>query len=116
MWLRNNCVNATEIPSVNHTLCKTKQREAGEVKSKMGKCPLRGNNPPPPPPPPPFSPRLIRLGVVIAISSIGVVYLWRRTSRRHRLPDRNVEPQEDGTVETESQLSVSYIYIYILVN
>ena len=64
---------------------------------------------------------LLGLGVSAAAVSIGAVYLWRRrTSKRHKLPDRSVEPQEDGTVEsksstieTEPQLPVSYfIYIY----
>ena len=81
---------------------------------------LELQNPLPPlPPPPPFPIlELLGLGAVIA-SGIGAFYLWKRT---HRLPDGNVEPQEDGTVEsnsstveTEPQLPVSYnIYIYIL--
>ena len=67
---------------------------------------------------------LLGLGVSVAAVSIGAVYLWRRrTSKRHKLPDRSVEPQEDGaveskssTVETEPQLPVSYdIYINRLI-
>ena len=60
--------------------------------------------------------KLLALGAVIALVSIGAatVYLWRR-SKRHKLPDRIVEPLKNGTVEskssaveTEPQLPVSY--------
>ena len=81
--------------------------------SKMVLVSLELQNPLPPLPPPPFPIlELLGLGVVIAVGGIGAFYWWKR----------NVEPQEDGTVEsnsstveTEPQLPVSYnIYIYIL--